>query len=154
MLLSPFAYMPPPRLLDGLTGAQAEARVAGASHSVVEILAHLVFWQSWFLDRCAGTGTPMAASASAGWPAASSADWETLKRRFLDGLEKAVSLASDPASKERPLEPAIEFPPLANYTAADAAVHIAIHNAHHLGQIVTLRQVLGLWPPAEGSWTW
>lgn len=50
--------------------------------------------------------------------------------------------------------PAIEAPGLGHYTIADALTHLAIHNAHHLGQIVTIRQILGVWPPPDGSWTW
>jgi uncharacterized damage-inducible protein DinB len=50
--------------------------------------------------------------------------------------------------------PAIEFPPLADYTIRDAMVHVGVHTAHHLGQVVVLRQLMGLWPPPAGSWTW
>jgi hypothetical protein len=48
----------------------------------------------------------------------------------------------------------IEFPPLANYTVGDAITHIAIHNTHHLGQIIILRQMLGAWPPPASIYTW
>jgi uncharacterized damage-inducible protein DinB len=50
--------------------------------------------------------------------------------------------------------PAIEFPPLAHHTVREALVHVAMHNAHHLGQVITLRQLLGAWPPPAGSYTW
>ena len=43
---------------------------------------------------------------------------------------------------------------MANYTVQQALAHIAVHNAHHLGQVVTLRQLMGQWPPPAGSWTW
>ena len=33
-------------------------------------------------------------------------------------------------------------------------VHVSIHTAHHLGQVVLLRQLIGVWPPPSGSWTW
>ena len=33
-------------------------------------------------------------------------------------------------------------------------VLVATHNAHHLGQVILLRQLLGAWPPPAGSWTW
>ena len=36
----------------------------------------------------------------------------------------------------------------------NGAAVIAIHNSHHLGQIVTLRQLMGLWQPRGGGWTW
>jgi uncharacterized damage-inducible protein DinB len=41
-----------------------------------------------------------------------------------------------------------------HYTTRDALVHVAHHNAYHLGQIVSLRQAMGVWPPASGGWTW
>ena len=154
LLLSPMAYMPPPRVLSGLSAAQSGVRVSGASHSVVEITAHMVYWQSWFLERCAGVASPMATSASLGWPAATAGEWELWRKRFLAGLERAVEIAAGESASVRRVDPPIEFPPLASYTIADAITHLAIHNAHHLGQIVTLRQILGAWPPPEGSWTW
>jgi hypothetical protein len=30
----------------------------------------------------------------------------------------------------------------------------ALHNTHHLGQIITLRQLMGVWPPPSGTITW
>ena len=68
LLLRPLAYMPPHKLLAGLGSGDAARVVSGATHSIVEILAHLVFWQSWFLDRVAGVPRPMAVKASEGWP--------------------------------------------------------------------------------------
>lgn len=154
LLIEPGAYMAPAKVLDGLSAEQAGARVAGAPHSAVEILAHLVFWQSWFLERCAGVGTPPVESASLGWPAASAADWDSLRERFVADLDRGWKLASEDGASARKLDPAIEFPALANYTIGDAITHAAVHNAHHLGQIVTLRQIQGTWPPPDGSYTW
>jgi uncharacterized damage-inducible protein DinB len=154
ILQSSFAYMPPARLLEGLTSADAVRRIPGTPHTIVEIVAHLVFWQNWFLERVTGRPVPMASSAAQGWPAADAAAWERLRVEFVQGLERAVALAETPQAQSQRVEPPIEFPPLAEYTVADAVTHVALHNAHHLGQIVTLRQMLGVWPPPEGSWTW
>ena len=73
---------------------------------------------------------------------------------FLEGLQRALKIAVEESASVRRVNPPIELPPLANYTIADAITHIAIHNSHHLGQIITLRQIMVAWPPAEGSWTW
>ena len=154
LLISPVAHMPPARALAGLSAAQAGLRISGAPHSVVEILAHMVFWQSWFLDRCAGVAAPPAAKAALGWPEATANEWEPLRERFLEGLQRARNIAVEESASVRRVDPPIEFPALANYTIADAITHVAIHNAHHLGQVITLRQILGAWPPPEGSWTW
>lgn len=154
LLVAPLAYMPPSRILDGLAPADAGRIVPGAPHNVVEVVAHLVFWQTWFLERVTGRPVPMASAAAHGWPPAGEADWHRLREEFVLGLERAVALADSPDAQYRRVAPAIEFPPLAEYTVADAITHVAMHNAHHLGQIVTLRHILGAWPPPEGSWTW
>ena len=154
LLISPIAHMPPARVLDGLSSAQSGVRVSDASHSVVEIVSHMVFWQSWFLERCAGFATLPAVKASLGWPSATPDEWETVREAFLGGLKRALKIALEESASVRRVDPPIEFSPLANYTIADAITHIAIHNSHHLGQIITLRQIMGAWPPPEGSWTW
>jgi len=154
LLLNPSAYAPPAHVLEDLSDAEAMRRVEGAPHSVAEIVAHMAFWQEWFLSRARGVAAPMVAPAAAGWPAAPSGSWGETRERFLSGAREAVSLGSRAEAAARRLSPAIEFPPLAHYTVNDALTHVAIHNAHHLGQVVVLRQLLGRWPPPSGSWTW
>lgn len=149
LLLSPIAFMPPANILDGLSSEDASRRIPGVEHSIVEIVAHLVFWQTWFLNRCSGVAVPVASHAAEGWPAATGVQWDALRGQFLADLRRAVTLPA-----EGRVDPPIEFPPMATYTFADALTHLAQHNAHHLGQIVMLRQALGVWPPPEGSFTW
>jgi uncharacterized damage-inducible protein DinB len=96
----------------------------------------------------------MAASAALGWPAVAAGSWSHLRGRFLDGLQQAAALGEPAGSLERPVTPALELPMLAHYTVGDVLVHVANHNAHHLGQVVLLRQLMGRWPPAAGGWTW
>ena len=153
LLADTTAYLSPRLVLDGLTSELAERRLPGAPHTIAEIVAHVAFWQAWFAGRCDGTAGPMPASASLGWVAPAPGQWDDVRSRFTDGLDRLVALgaASDAA---RPIEPPIEFPPLAHYTVGDVLVHVAVHNAHHLGQVVLLRQLLGAWPPPAGSYTW
>ena len=154
LLRDTFAYIQPANAIGDLTAADATRRVAGAPHSIAEITGHLAFWQDWFVARVNGEARAMATSAAQGWPPVSAADWEALRARFLGGLDAAVAIAEDAGRVSMPLSPPIEFPPLANYTIGEALTHVAVHNAHHLGQIITLRQVMGRWPPPSGAWTW
>jgi len=148
------AFMPPAQALEDLSPEDAAHRVPGATHSVAELVAHLDFWQAWFIKRCRGTGEPLPAPAAVGWPAAGASEWDAVRERFLDGIEQLSTLAETPDLIDQPIAPAIEFPALAHYRVRDALVHVATHNAHHLGQVVTLRQLAGHWPPPAGSWTW
>ena len=57
-------------------------------------------------------------------------------------------------ARELLTEPVEYLAPLAHYSRRDVFVHVATHNAHHLGQVILLRQLAGKWPPPSGSWTW
>jgi len=153
LLTDTAAYLSARHALDGLTADLAERRLPGAPHTIAEIVAHMVFWQEWFAGRCDGTAGPMPASAAPGWIAPAGGSWDTLRARLLSGLDHLASLGGD-ADRERRIDPPIEFPPLAHYTVGDVIVHVGVHNAHHLGQIVLLRQLLAAWPPPAGSYTW
>jgi uncharacterized damage-inducible protein DinB len=152
-LIDTLAHLSPPLIVDGLSVEAAERRLQDAPHSIAEIVSHLSFWQEWFIRRCQGADVPMVASAALGWPTVAAGSWPQIKERFCAGLDTLVGLGEhgDPGA---PVHPPIPFPPLANYTVRDVIEHVAHHNAHHLGQVVVLRQIMGEWPPPAGSWTW
>ena len=150
-LIDTFVHLPPLQALEALAPADAERRVSDAPHSIAGIVAHMAFWQEWFIRRCEGAADTMPAPASRGWPEVPAGSWTDLHTRFARGLERAVALAD---RRDRIIAPEIEFPPLAGYTVGDALSHIAQHNSHHLGQVILLRQMMGRWPPPSGSWTW
>jgi len=151
-LSSSVAYLAPDKALEGLATEDAERRLSGAAHSIAEIVAHMAFWQDWFLARCLGHGAGMATSAAEGWPAVAPGSWPEVRLRFLGGLQNLAGLPV--AAHTTPITPPIEFPPLANSTVGEALVHVSTHNGHHLGQVIVLRQMLGAWPPPAGSYTW
>jgi uncharacterized damage-inducible protein DinB len=151
LLIETTPFMTPGAIVDAIDESDAERRVPGAPHSIAEVVAHMIFWQEWFAARAQGHGGPMAARAAHGWPAVSPGSWPDLRARFVSGLDALNTLA---AEGSRLVEPPIEYPPLATYTVRDVLEHVALHNAHHLGQVVLLRQQLGQWPPPSGSYTW
>jgi uncharacterized damage-inducible protein DinB len=152
LLIDTHSHIPAAGALEALTAEDAERHVHGAPHSIAEIVAHLDFWQSWFCRRCEGVDEPVAQTAGVGWPAVGPGSWPRHRERFLSGLERMTAIGA--SGGERAISPPIQFPPLARYTVSDALVHVATHNAHHLGQIILLRQVIGRWPPPSGSFTW
>jgi uncharacterized damage-inducible protein DinB len=148
------AFLAPSAAVAGLAPDIAGAKPASVPHSIAEIVAHMAFWQDWFLDRSDGNAVQPPAHAALGWPAVGAGEWEAVLNRFETGYKRALALADDAARTARPVTPAIEFEPLSKYTVGDVLVHVALHNAHHVGQVVTLRQQLGGWPPPAGSFTW
>ena len=99
----------------------------------------MVHWQEWFALRIEGKEAPPVVRAAEGWPAVSPGSWDDLSARFLSGLERVANLGEG-EEDARTISPPLEFPSVAHYTVADAIHHVAQHNAHHLGQVVLMRQ--------------
>lgn len=149
LLLRPVAHMHPEGILAGLSDADAMRHLPGVAHNIVEIVAHMGFWQDWFLQRCSGIAVPPVAHAADGWPPVIGTDWARMRDAFFEGMHRA---AQHPAKGK--VEPPLEYELFAHYDVEDVMIHLAQHNAHHLGQIVIIRQALALWPPPGGSYTW
>ena len=132
------------RILAGLTLEQVTLRPSEQSHTIYEELWHASRWQSIIVNRDealyaewqAGRVYPDA-------PPASAAEWDALCAEFLKGLEKALWWTE---TRER-LKHETDF----GVTMADVLVSLSMHNAHHLGKIIALRQFIGAWgAPARG----
>ena len=110
----------------------------------------MAYWQDWFRHRCEGGTDPAAATAALGWPSVAEDAWPEVRDGFVTGLEQ-LARAVEQLDPDLPITPGFEVPLLDGYTARDVWEHVGQHNAHHLGQVVILRQFLGLWPPPAGS---
>lgn len=154
-LLKGPGFTPAERALSGLTQEQATTKPSGSPHSIADILAHLNFWQSWALAAINGNHKPMPAHASDGWVGLSG-NWNDLVEEFLANLEKAKTLTDDEALLQKPFDPETKIGwGFEKHSVGEVIVDvIAVHNAHHLGQIILLRRMLGAWPPEGGGSTW
>ena len=148
-------HLEPGALLDGLTADQAHAKPHALPHSIAEIVAHICYWQEWF-NACAVAGfTGIPQHAADGWPAVPPDGWDAVRTRYLRSVEDAKRIAAESDSLSHPVLPSgIDIPILANESRGSGLVHGAVHSSHHLGQVITIRQLLGLWPPPAGSITW
>jgi uncharacterized damage-inducible protein DinB len=148
-------HLAPDAILDGLTADQAHAKPHGLPHSIAELVAHVCFWQEWF-NTCAAAGfTGIAQHAVDGWPAVPPDGWDALRTRYLQSVAEAKRLAAEsPSLGKRLLPPGVDIPSLANESLGAGLLHAAAHSSHHLGQIITIRQLLGFWPPPGGTLTW
>ncbi|MDE3199460.1 MAG: DinB family protein [Acidobacteriota bacterium] len=158
ILIGAGAAAEPRHVVDGLTDELVHRKPAGAPHSIYEELWHVTFWLRMSLDWVQGKPTPYPASAVDGFPTVldmEREDWMALRTRFLNDLQEAAEIAGD----ERALEVVVECPSkpgvaTRHMTAREQLENAAAHDAYHMGRIVLLRQMLGVWPPAGGGYTW
>jgi uncharacterized damage-inducible protein DinB len=127
-----------------ITGKRPE----GVPHSLFQQLNHMTYWQDWAVRWLDGEKPPIPKQASGSWPGnsgpASAEEWKRAVQNFRKGLaalnrrSRGADLFTQPGKKSR----------------LEMLQTIASHNSYHLGQAVTLRQMLGAWPPPSGGLTW
>ena len=126
----------------------AGALPAGAAHSIFQLANHMSFWQDWAVEWLDGGNPKIPKHASGSWPGAAAPagakEWKDAVRRFRTGLERLTrqSRKGDLLARR------------GDHTRLSMLHAIASHNSHHAGQVVTLRQMLGKWPPPSGGITW
>ena len=148
-------HLGPAAIVDGLTDDQAHAKPHGFPHSIAEIVAHICHWQEWFNDAIVNGFTGIAKHAVDGWPTVPDGGWDSVRARFLRSIDEAKRLAVQSASLGDPLlPPGVQIASLAKESHGSGILLGALHNGHHLGQIITLRQLMGLWPPPGGTISW
>jgi hypothetical protein len=134
-------FTAPGRILAGLSGEQACQGALGSPHSIATLLGHMLCWQEWLLGFVRDAEFPEP-SAEQNFPAVTPQQWPGLVQRFLDTLNEVEALATpENCARELVKERSLGY----------ALASQASHNAYHLGQIVLLRRILGLWPPAEAG---
>ena len=147
-LIGKGAHIGPVKALEGLDWKQAGSRPDGLPHSIFQLVNHMTYWQQWLVEWLDGEDPSVPDHAEQSWPGdvspATEAEWEAAVDEFITSLEalkdrsQSVDLLSEVAGKSR----------LGMFQT------MASHNSHHLGQVVAVRQVLGVWPPPSGGLTW
>jgi hypothetical protein len=136
-------FQPPDRILSDLTEAQAVAVPKGSPYSIAQILAHTHFYQQATLTQLRGEDWPRPAHLEETFAPITLGGWGSLVDAFLNGIAEAKKLAEE---KRDTISPSRDDTNV-DYDLAESA----LHNAYHLGQIVLLRRIQGLWPPAGGD---
>jgi hypothetical protein len=133
----------PERILSDLTEAQAFAQPPGAPHSIAQILAHTHYCQQATLGGLRGEDWPQPEHLEDTFAPPPAGTWAAMVTDFLSDIQACAALAAERADATSPQQDDTSL----CYDLAESA----LHNAYHLGQIVLLRQILGLWPPAGGD---
>ena len=155
MLAGEGVHLDPAGILEGLTHEQAHTKPQGLPYSIAELVAHMCFWQEWF-NACLINGfTGIPKHSVGGWPAVDLNGWASLRERYVRAIEDAKRLAAESPSLADPLlPPEANVQSLARESRGSALMRAAMHNSHHFGQIITMRRLMGLWPPPGGTITW
>lgn len=148
----------PEHILDGLGDEAAHRSVEGTPHTIYAELWHVAFWQQISLDWIDGVETPFPERPSAGFPAQTDREqesWDQLCRRFFDGNRKAAAVVQNAERLGHLIRcPSRPGSPVRTMTVQEQLESLAAHNAYHLGRIVLLRQLGGVWPPPSGGYSW
>jgi uncharacterized damage-inducible protein DinB len=144
-------YADPVAVLENLTVAQATVHPHENLASIWEQLTHIQFWLDHSLELIRGEQPPYPETAAESWPSpppdATEKQWSQLVAYFWTGLDAASEIA-------RTADLDGKIAAKNGSSVAEELIVIIQHNAYHFGQIVTLRRMLGLWPPPSGGMTW
>ena len=149
VLTAKAAFAEPANVTKDIPFGFAAVRPHGLPHSLYEELWHLDFWLQFSLALVRGEQPALPAHSSGSWPVDNDVldevSWRELLERVQEGLAAASVLAGDEQGLGRAFRP--------DRTVGGELTVVAAHNAYHLGRMVTLRQLLGIWPPELGdSW--
>jgi uncharacterized damage-inducible protein DinB len=148
----------PSHILEGLSEELVHRKQGLAPHSIYEELWHVAFWQQVTLDWINCRETPFPASPADGFPTVQDMEgesWAALYRRFFQGASEAVEATRSEARLNRMVRcPSRPGKPVREMSVREQLENMGAHNAYHLGRIVLLRQLLGVWPPKSGGFAW
>jgi uncharacterized damage-inducible protein DinB len=131
-------FVPANTAVAGLTPAQASWTDKSGNHSVGQLANHLVFWDRQELIKFKGEKVPQFnGNNDETFNNFDEKSWNTTVAQ-LDAVmtewEKAVEAADDAKVS----------------LWASAIAHVGAHNAYHIGQMVYVRKLQGVWDPAKG----
>lgn len=135
-------FVPLTRAIDGLTMEQATWNDGDSSHSILQLVHHLIFWNERYLLRFKELPlTEMEKSEEDLTFEIDITNWDSTLQKLnevFSGLRDAFRNASEEKLQSSPFKDSADpwYSVIAN---------INIHNAYHIGQIVYIRKLQGSW---------
>jgi len=153
------AHADPLACVEDLSAELAARQITGFPHSIGQLVFHMNYWMDYELRRIRGQRPAYPEHAAESFPPAASPydtqEWDRLKQHFAGLLADFTALASSsPEEMQRQIESVHEGDTKVAGTLEAVLWQMVAHNSYHTGQIATLRQVLGAWPPRGGGDTW
>ena len=131
-------FVPANIAVQGLTAAEAQWSPGKGNHSVGQLAYHLWYWDARSLQQFKGEKqAPCDGNNNETFDNFTPAQWDDLVKKLdqvMIDWEKAVETADD------------------QKLAANASLiaKVGAHNAYHIGQILYVRKLQGVWDPNKG----
>lgn len=140
------AHIDPVGCVEDLSGKDASRVPDGLPYSVWRLVGHLNFWMEWELKWIEGVQAPYPEPDTTWLDLSSPTDellWHHEVALLTTSIGQLVTLADARASTLQRI-----VRPDTGQTVETILWQMVVHNSYHVGQIVTVRRALGLWPPA------
>jgi len=142
-------HLPIKNALLDIDMALAGKRREELPYSIYQLVKHMTYWQDFLLLSAQGHKPELPSDVKESWPEeespASEEEWQEAIQYFLQGIEKACTIAQT-VQLDKPLE---NWP---SETPGGVLRNIASHNSYHLGEIVLIRRLFSAWPPPTGGY--
>jgi uncharacterized damage-inducible protein DinB len=131
----------------GLTPEQANWKKSDSENSIWELISHLVFWNERFLNRFKNKVIPkMDGNNDSTFIYLSELKWEQVIERFNEVMSDWVETIKN--SEDEKFDQCISEE--SKETWLESISSITLHNAYHIGQIVSIRKTQGSWRKEQG----
>jgi uncharacterized damage-inducible protein DinB len=131
-------FVPATIAVQGLTAEQAMWSPGKGNHSVGQLAYHIWYWDSRELAEFKGEKpAPFDGNNNETFDKFTAAQWDDLVKKLnqvLTDWDTAVAAADDATLAKN----------------ASMIAHVGAHNAYHIGQILYVRKLQGVWDPAKG----
>lgn len=131
-------YVPVSVAVDGLTAEQAMWSPGKGNHSVGQLAYHIWYWDQRALNDFNGVpNEKFDGNNNDTFDKFTAAQWDDLVKKLnqvLTDWDKAVAAADDAKIAKN----------------ASMIAHVGAHNAYHVGQILYVRKLQGVWNPDKG----
>jgi uncharacterized damage-inducible protein DinB len=142
-------FVPLKDALAGLTSEDAAWHKNSENHSIWQIVNHLIFWNERWLKRFKGGTTEKMDGENSGTFSENSGDKDGWKKSAEKLDEVFAEWETEIQKKDEAfLQSDIFLDPGDSWYAVFAVT--TIHNAYHIGQIVTIRKQQGSWNSDNG----
>lgn len=137
--------------LKDVTSEQASWHGLGLKHNILELVNHLIFWNEHYLNRFKGTTQTKIEVGNehtfgANKPVMTEDEWQALMLKLDTILSELYDEVKN--ADENKLQSSASGGKDDSWYSVLANVNI--HNAYHIGQIVSLRKEQGSWNPETG----